>query len=153
MHMEKKMKQINCLMALALIIVALLLSACAEKLAEGDDEEKSAIVESIEGMEVSSVTLTEDAVRRLDIQEAKVYDEQINGKQRKVIPYDAVLYDPEGDAWVFTNSEPLVFFRQPIKIDYIKNDRAILLEGPPSGTAVVTVGAAELFGAEIGVGE
>lgn len=147
------MKQINRLMAMFLIIAALLLSACAERPEEAEGEEKSATVEPLPGTEVSSVTLTEDAVKRLDIQEAQVYDEQISGKQREVIPYAAVLYDPQGDTWVFTNPEPLVFVRQPIKIDYIENDRAVLLAGPPSGTAVVTVGAAELFGAEIGVGE
>jgi len=147
------MKHINHLIAVSLVFIALLLSACAERPEESEGEEKSAMVEPVEGMEVSSVTLTEDAVKRLDIQKAHVFDEQINGQQRKVIPYAAVLYDPEGDAWVFTNGEPRVFVRQPIKIDYIKNDRAILLEGPPSGTAVVTIGAAELFGAEIGVGE
>jgi hypothetical protein len=151
--MENKMKQKNFLMAISLIIISLLLSACAERPEENEGKEESATVRPVEGMKVSSVTLTEDAIKRLDIQSARVYDEQISGKKRKVIPYAAVLYDPEGDAWVFTNPEPMVFVRQSIKIDYIKNDRAILFEGPPSGTAVVTVGAAELFGAEIGVGE
>ncbi len=148
------MKHINRWMVVAAaVIAALQLSACAEMTVEEEGEEKSAKVEPVEGTEVSSVTLTEDAATRLDIQEAQVHYEQISGKQCKVIPYAAVLYDPEGATWAFTNPEPLVFVRQPIKIDYIEGDRAVLLEGPPSGTAVVTVGAEELFGAEIGVGE
>ena len=147
------MKHINRWMAVATVIAALQLSACAEKPEEAEGEEKSATVEPIEGSEVSSVTLTEDAVKRLDIQEAKVQDEQIGGKSHKVVPYAAVLYDPEGATWVFTNPEPLVYVRKPIQVDYIEGDAAVLLDGPPSGTAVVTIGAAELFGAEIGVGE
>jgi hypothetical protein len=70
---------------------------------------------------------------------------------RKVVPYAAVLYGVRGETWVYTNPEPLAFVRQPILIDYIEDDLAILSDGPEAGTDVVTVGAAELFGAETGV--
>jgi len=73
------------------------------------------------------------------------------GTPRKIIPYAAVIYDPQGATWVYTNPEPLVFVRQPIVVDYIENELAILSEGPDADTVVVTVGAAELFGAETGV--
>ncbi len=69
----------------------------------------------------------------------------------KVVPYAAVLYGVHGETWVYTNPERLVFERQPIVIDYIEGDLALLSEGPEVGTAVVTVGAAELFGTETGV--
>jgi hypothetical protein len=69
----------------------------------------------------------------------------------RVVPYAAVLYGVHGETWVYSNPEPLVFVRQPIMIDYIEGDRAYLSEGPEVGTAVVTVGAAELFGTETGV--
>lgn len=71
--------------------------------------------------------------------------------RRKVVPYAAVLYGVNGETWVYSSLEPLVFARQPIVIDYIEDDLAILSEGPEAGTPVVTVGAAELFGAETGV--
>jgi hypothetical protein len=74
-----------------------------------------------------------------------------SGTPRKVIPYAAVIYDPHGATWVYTNPEPLVFVRHPIVVDYIDDDEAILSDGPSAGIAVVTVGAAELFGAETGV--
>lgn len=147
------MKHVNRLMVVAWIIAALQLSACREKSAEKEAENESAKVEQVAGTTVSSVTLTEDAIKRLDIQKALVRDMQVRGKQQKVMPYAAVLYDPEGATWAFTNPKPLLFVRQAIKVDYIVGELAVLLEGPPSGTAVVTVGAAELFGAEIGVGE
>jgi hypothetical protein len=147
------MKHVNRLMVVVWIIAALQLSACREKSAEMEAEDESATVEPVAGTTVSSVTLTEDAIKRLDIQKALVRDMEVRGKQRKVIPYAAVLYDPEGATWAFTNPNPLLFVREAIKVDYIVGELAVLLEGPPSGTAVVTVGAAELFGAEIGVGE
>ena len=70
----------------------------------------------------------------------------------KVVPYAAVLYGVHGETWVYTNPEPLVYVREPITIDYIEGDLAVLLEGPPAGTQVVTIGGAELLGAENGVG-
>lgn len=75
------------------------------------------------------------------------------GTLKQIIPYAAVLYGLEGEAWVYTNPEPLVFVRHPIVIDYIDGDQAVLSEGVPAGTQVVTVGAAELLGAELGVGK
>ncbi len=76
----------------------------------------------------------------------------LSGGQRTVIPYSAVIYDQRGGTWTYTNPEPLVFVRQAISIEYIDGDLAVLLDGPPAGTEVVTVGAAELFGVENGVG-
>ena len=75
------------------------------------------------------------------------------GGPRKIVPYSAVIYGLQGDTWAYTNPEPLVFVRHRITIDYIEKDTAVLLDGPPAGTAVVTVGAAELFGVELGVGQ
>jgi hypothetical protein len=71
-----------------------------------------------------------------------------SGKQQKVIPYAAVLYDPHGNTWTYTNPEPLVFVRHRIDVEFIEGDRAVLREGPATGTTVVTAGAAELFGVE-----
>lgn len=132
-----------------LIVSSLLLSACGESLAEAvTDEDKVVKVEHLEGAEPTRVTLTEDAVKRLDIQTATVRDTQVSGTQRKVIPYAAILYDTHGNTWVYTNPEPLIFVRSPITVDHIEGDEAFLSAGPPSGIVVVTIGATELFGAE-----
>jgi hypothetical protein len=74
------------------------------------------------------------------------------GAQRKVVPYSSVIYDLKGDAWAYTSPAPLTFVRDRIGIDFIEGDKAVLSLGPGSGTEVVTVGAAELFGTEFGVG-
>jgi hypothetical protein len=70
---------------------------------------------------------------------------------RKVIPYSAVIYDLTGQAWAYVNTAPRTYLRQPITIDYSKGAVTVLKDGPAVGTAVVSVGAAELFGAETGV--
>ena len=72
-----------------------------------------------------------------------------NGKPQKVIPYSAVIYSPNGRAWTYTSTEQFAFVRHPIEIDYIDGDRVILKEGPATGSPVVTVGTAELWGVEI----
>jgi hypothetical protein len=96
------------------------------------------------------VTVSAHAAERLGIQTGKVERGQAG---RTSVPYAAVLYDAQGETWVYTNPEKLVFVRTQVKIDRIDGNVALLLEGPPSGTSVVTVGVAELFGAETGVGD
>ena len=96
------------------------------------------------------VTVSEEAAERLGIETTQVKQGQAG---RTAVPYAAVLYDANGDTWVYTNPEHLVFVRTQIKVNKIVGDVADLVEGPPSGTLVVTVGLAELFGAETGVGD
>jgi hypothetical protein len=55
--------------------------------------------------------------------------------------------------WVYTSPDPLVFVRHPIVIDREHGGRAYLSDGPAVGTNVVTLGAAELLGAETGIGK
>ena len=142
------MRYTNRWMALILIIAGPHLLACAQPSAEEEHESKAAKVEPIKGTDLSRVILTEEAAKRLALQTAQVRAEQMDGAQRMVIPYAAVLYDAQGDTWVYTNPEPLTFVRHRIAVDSIQGDLAILSNGPPLGTSVVTVGAAELYGAE-----
>jgi hypothetical protein len=72
-----------------------------------------------------------------------------NDARHKVVPYGAVYYDAKGGAWVYVNTAPFTFERQRIGVDRIEGDLALVTEGPPVGTPVVTVGAALLYGAEI----
>lgn len=76
---------------------------------------------------------------------------QLSGsiEKQKVAPYSAVYYDAKGAAWVYVNTKPLAFERQRIVVERVAGDLAVLSDGPPVGTAVVTVGAALLYGAEI----
>lgn len=72
--------------------------------------------------------------------------------RRRVVPYASVIYGLHGETWVYANSQPLTFVRESITVDYIEGDMAVLSEGPAANTEVVTAGAAELLGTELGVG-
>ena len=137
-------------LGVVLLFACLQLTACRESAVTATEEETGpAKVEHLQGAEPTRVTLTEEAAKRLDIQTAAVRDMEINGKQRRVIPYAAVLYDTEGNTWTYTSPEPMVFVRHRIVVDYIDGEMAVLLDGPPSGIAVVTAGAQELYGSEL----
>jgi hypothetical protein len=125
------------------MLAALSLSACAPA-APVEDEIKPVTLEPITGTDLNRLTLTADAAKRLDVQTAEV--REVDGQM--VVPYASVLYEANGNTWVYVNIAPLVFVRQAIVIDSINGDEAILSKGPDSGSAVVTVGAAELYGSE-----
>ena len=109
--------------------------------------ESQAIVQRL-GFGMKSITLLPKAAKRLDIKTDEIRDDPSGNK---VTPYASILYDLDGDAWVYTVTAPLTFVRGGVVIDLIKGDLAYLREGPPSGTQVVTVGVPELYGAEVGV--
>ncbi len=69
------------------------------------------------------------------------------------VPVAALLYDLNGETWIYINTESLQFLRVPVVVDYIMDDTVVLLEGPPAGTKVAVVGVAELYGADTGVGK
>jgi hypothetical protein len=113
---------------------------------------KPAKVEVVPGSPVKRVVLTADAAKRLDVQTTAIREMPIAGQPRKVVPYSAVIYDRKGEPWVITNPEPLTYIRQRIVVQYISQDMAVLADGPPNGTQVVSTGAAEVYGTELGVG-
>lgn len=140
----------------ALVALALIVPGCrsvaAEEPAEGGPP--LATVEPIDGADVARVTLSGEAADRIDVQTVAVTPASGTGSRSlTAIPYAAVLYDPSGATWTYTSPEHLVFVRAPISVVRIQGDEALLSEGPPPGTQVVTVGAAELLGTEYEVGE
>jgi hypothetical protein len=136
-----------------LIIAGLQLAACGQTSSTTASNPKPAKVEpsGVEG--INRVVLTDKAAQRIAVQTAPVREEQVNGAQRKVIPYAAVIYGLKGETWTYTSPAPLTFVRQAITVDYIDGDKVVLVDGPSAGTAVVTVGAAELYGADTGIGK
>lgn len=70
-----------------------------------------------------------------------------------VAPRAALLHDAYGGSWVYEAREAHVFTRRRVAVVDLVGDFAVLEHGPPPGTRVVTVGAAELFGTEFGVGK
>lgn len=70
-----------------------------------------------------------------------------------VVPRAALLHDAYGGSWVYEAREGGVFIRRRVSVVDLVDDVAVLDQGPPPGTRVVTAGAAELFGTEFGVGK
>jgi hypothetical protein len=136
-----------------LLAAGLQLTACTQQTAEADGAtSEPATVEHVAGSDVSRLTLTAQAVDRLGIETAPVRRATVEGRARTVVPYGAVLYDATGATWVYVTREPRSYLRERITVDDIEDGRAVLTDGPPVGTAVVSVGAAELYGTEFGVG-
>jgi hypothetical protein len=131
-----------------LSVGALILSACREAPSDEHVIDEPVKVEHVGGTDVARLTLTAKAAERVGIETARVEKE---GKQT-LISSAAVIVDPDGDFWVYTNPEPLVFVRHAIRIDYEEGGQAYVSAGPRPGTKVVTVGVAELYGAEFGIG-
>ena len=106
-------------------------------------------LENVNG--VVQVVLVPKAVERIGIATAPVGTLAGDG-QRTVVPYSALIYDTKGAAFVYTNPAPLTFVRHSLRVEAIQGDRVILAEGPQAGVSVVTVGATQLLGIELGVG-
>ena len=61
-----------------------------------------------------------------------------------------MIYDKDGKTWVYVVDGPRSFQRQAVTIESVEGDTAVLSSGPKPGAQVVTVGAQELLGAELG---
>lgn len=69
------------------------------------------------------------------------------------IPFSAIVYDIHGGTWLYENPSPNTYVRRRVELKTVLDGKAILSRGPASGTVIVTVGAAELFGTEFGGGK
>lgn len=149
------MQKRSLLTVVALLTLCLTVLACSETHAE-TIEVKPATLEKIEGIDQPRVILTAKAAERLDIQTAEVRDNTASSSAsgpKTVIPYSSVMYDEHGNNFTYITVEPLVFSRSDIVVDYIDGESAYLTDGPAVGTAVVIVGAAEIYGVETGIGK
>src|SRR3954447_11092568 len=115
--------------------------------AKVDAADAPASVETAADGGPATLTLIEDAERRLAIETAPV-----GGAPGALsVPYAAIVYDAEGATWTFVEREPRVYERAAVTVRSVDGDQAVLSDGPAPGTDVVTVGAAELVGVEAGI--
>lgn len=133
----------------AAVAVALVLGGCSEDPVEVT-KSVPAVVDTLAGRAEKQVTLTKDAAERIAVATGAVSSGSGAGK---IVPYGAVIYDPDGLAWAYVLKAENVFVREPLGIDRIEGDRAYLNAGPAVGTKVAVVGVAELYGAETGIGK
>jgi hypothetical protein len=110
-----------------------------------DDTYRPAEIEEIEDSDAKRVTLTADAAARIGLELASA---QRDGEYT-AIPYAALIYDGDGEQWVFEADGGLTFVRTEVVVDRIDGDVARLSEGLSHGDRVVTLGVTELYGAEL----
>jgi hypothetical protein len=130
-----------------LVAVALALGGCTEVETETATGYEPSKIEPVKGTDLQRVTFTEEGAERVGLRTGAVVR---SGKQ-KVVPYAALLYAPDGKTYVYTSTKPLQYLRDQVKVDRIEGNRVFLAAGPPVGTEVVTVGAAEVYGTELEV--
>lgn len=136
------MKRKNLFLLLLVMVIALSLAACGPKPTTAEKIEPSMLKE-IEGSELQQVILTEKAAERIGVQTVPA--------EGMIVPYSAVIYDIEGNTWIYTNPEPLTFVRAQIVIDRIEGEQAFLAQELQTDDPIVTMGVIEIYGAETGV--
>jgi hypothetical protein len=131
------------------VMVLVPVAGCDDGASAPAPEEAPLVAEAIDGSDLQRLTLSEAAAERLDIRTSLVAaaDEEL------MVPRAAVVIDPTGAYWVYTSPEPLVFVRQELRRVREEGQMAYYAEGPDPGTAVVTTGVPELYGAEFGIGK
>jgi len=134
---------------LAVVAVVMSLSGCqeVEPTAAAAVYEPSK-VEVVKGLDVPQVTFTKRGAAEVSLETAVA--ELVGGQT--VVPYAALIYDYAGASWVYTSKVDLAYVRVPVVVDRIEGDQVWLSEGLLPGERVVTVGAAEVYGAELGIG-
>lgn len=150
------MRRASWLTAALAVIAGLVLSGCSGT-AVGSGAEKPAKVEAVSGAEAKKVVLTEQAVTRLGIETGTVATATVTGADgapadRTTVPYSALLYDVNGNTWVFEVVDQRSFLRKRVNVENIDDETVIMTSGPVAGTTIVTVGAAVLYGTELGTG-
>jgi hypothetical protein len=115
-------------LALGLLAAVLIMAGCTPgqtDSARNGERDKPAEVERIEGTDLSRVVLNQRAANRVGLKSEPVRQVSTPGASEPspAVPVAALVY----------------------------GDLALLESGPAPGTAVVTVGAAELLGSEYGV--
>jgi len=125
---------------------AAILAGCATA---APAEAPPALIKPVAGSQIPQLQLTERAVQRLGVVTQPVRQTATAGHAaREIIPYSAVVYDTDGSTWTYVNTAARTYERKPITVTEIDRETALLSAGPAVGTAVVTVGAAELLGTE-----
>jgi hypothetical protein len=156
------MQSKNSILSVPLLAIAVFLTACGGASDSKAKAEPPSRIEKVGDAGSAKVILADSAAKRLGVRTEPVKDATAptgrvaasnSARQLKSVPYSAVVYDTAGKTWSYLNPEPLVFVRSNITVLFVEKGIAYLSEGPATGSLVVTVGAAELYGAELGVGK
>jgi hypothetical protein len=133
------------LLASGLVVIAagLTVSACAE-VESNVREVYPYSVKPIKGSDVQRVTMVDETAALLPVETTAVS----RAGKRKVVPHEALIYNPDGDSFVYTKPKAETYVRAPVKVVRVDGEEAVLSDGPPADTTIVTTGAAELLATE-----
>ena len=134
---------LGCVVAIAVATSA----GCAEIESVTAEPYEPAALESTGPDKPARIILTDEAVDRVALQTTEV---KPLGKELTV-DHAALVFDKAGKPWVFTVVGPRTYVRASVGIKEVQDNVVFLSAGPPAGTQVVTVGAIELWGAELGI--
>jgi RND family efflux transporter MFP subunit len=71
--------------------------------------------------------------------------------QGTVVPLSAIFRDIYDGAWVYENTAPRTYVRRRVNVLYVVDEVAVIGNGPPVGTKVVSAAVAEIAGTEFGM--
>lgn len=121
------------------------LTACAEIESSTDDGYQPATLSEPDARGVRVVELTQLAADRVELKTARV--QSVRG--RLTVPYDALVYDGKGGAWVYQVIGDLTYRRAPVEVASTEGATVVLSVGPPVGSEIVTQGAMQVYGSEV----
>ena len=133
--------------ALPIVIAVAALAGCGGTSGVGG-QPPSARMERVGPHGALSVVLTRLGAQRVGIQTAVAAPA---GGGRTVVPYSALLYQPDGNSVIYTVTGPLTYTLAPVSVASIHGNQ-VYLTGLAPGATVVTVGGEELLGVQDGVG-
>jgi hypothetical protein len=128
---------------LAVVASGLALTAC-EEVPSNLREAQPYKVQPIKGTDRNTVTMADETAALLPVRTTEVRES--GGK--KVVPHDALIYNPDGDVFVYSKPKSETYIRRPVRVERVSGKRAWLEAGPEAGTTIVTTGSAELLATE-----
>ncbi len=137
------------LTAVAVMVLCSAAAGCAQVKSQAATQYQPVHVETVDpATGLKRVTFTDEGASRADIQTAPVKQ---SGALLEV-PSAALIYDNKGNTLVYVALDPLTYQREIVEV-VIDDGRIVKLSrGPKVGTQVVTTGANQVWGAELGVG-
>jgi hypothetical protein len=151
-RLERRGRSATKRFAVAFVLILAATAGCAAS-TEMRPAPPPASLEVVPGGAHHRISLTERAAERLGVQTVSVAAaDGPAGANLSAVPYSALLYDADGTTFVYVSPQPLLFVREDVEVERIEGATALLSAGPALGTAVVSVGGAELLGTETEIG-
>lgn len=135
-------------MALVAIVALVLTAGCASlKSAPAASHPAEKLTPLGNGL--TEVTLTSEVAQNIGVRTEPV---RAQGSVLTV-PTSAVIYRPEGTAWVYAEVRPYTYVRGAVTVADDSGGVAQLTEGPQAGTLIVVQGVSLIYGTEFKIGK